>query len=340
MGAVTISDDDALWRRFSNALHRAEGRPGGTGRYPALASAFPLFIAVELAGSHWQLLGSADPTPQDARDNLAHQFLERASRAAEGSDLQGHYRAAAEVLDWERHDEMTVVGRRFRIARIERVMRLGADGPEPPRPTDGHSVLAGGDRTGPRTGGAGARAEQAIRFIGEADSDVGWSSAVLRSELRESRSKADTVPAEMIADERRARAAYPGLVLLGVRFAIAEQTGGTWGSFSMSEHATPADARDSLIHYFRDTVPAWEKPGEAACAAFAAAADVLQREHGDDVLAAGRRFRISRVEQVVRMGEEGPEPPRPSDFDPYPPPAAQVQGASGNAFPDGEADSS
>jgi len=329
---VTIRDNDALWRRFGNALQRAEAGQGAAGSYPMLASAYPLFIAVEQAGSRWQMLGSANPTPQDARDDLAHQFLMRASDAAEGSALQADYRSAADVLDWERRDEMTVVGRRFRIARIERIVRLGADGPEPPRATDGGSVPSGGDRVssgGDRvpSGGdrAGSLAGSEITFIGDSDSDVSRSSAALRSELRESRTKAGSVPPEMIADERRAREAYPRLVLLGARFAIAEQIDGTWGSFSLSEHATPAEARESLISYFRDSAPTWEKPGEEVCAAFAEAADVLDRDRAYEVTAAGRRFRIIRIEQIVRMGAEGPEPPRSSDFDPYPPPAAQAQ---------------
>jgi len=76
------------------------------------------------------------------------------------------------------------------------------------------------------------------------------------------------------------------------------------------------------VSYFREYVPTWEKPGPQVCAAYAAAADLLEREQASEITAAGRRFRISRIERLVRMNSGGPEPPRPSDFDPYSPPAA------------------
>lgn len=44
--------------------------------------------------------------------------------------------AAAVRLDWEKIDEMTVLGTRYRVVRAERFIRTGPDGPEPPRPSD------------------------------------------------------------------------------------------------------------------------------------------------------------------------------------------------------------
>ena len=107
----------------------------------------------------------ASLTPQEARDDLAHQFLVRAAQAAAGSREQDDFRAAAWLLDRDGRDHMNVASRRFRTARvaqvlgqarmerdqrneitaaerrfrvtqIERVVRMDADDPEPPRPSD------------------------------------------------------------------------------------------------------------------------------------------------------------------------------------------------------------
>lgn len=37
------------------------------------------------------------------------------------------------------------------------------------------------------------------------------------------------------------------------------------------------------------------------------------RRNGIEV--AGRRFRVVRIERITLMGPDGPEPPRPTDFD-------------------------
>jgi Family of unknown function (DUF5954) len=123
-------------------------------------------------------------------------------------------------------------------------------------------------------------------------------------------------PPEALADELRARARYPQVTLLGAWFTVAEQAGGAWQQHWPREAHPPA--REWLASHFRDYVPAWEKPGPQACAAYAQAAGKLERGSADEVTAAGRRFRIVRVERLTRMNAEGPEPLRPSDFDPYP----------------------
>ena len=140
--------------------------------------------------------------------------------------------------------------------------------------------------------------------------------------MRDWQSKAGSLPPEIIADEHRAREAYPLVVLLTPRFAVAELVEGRWQSFSVHEDDAPGGARASLIGYLRVVAPTWEKPGNDVCAAYASAADALERGQLDDISAAGRRFRIARIERYVRMRADGPEPPRPSDFDPHPPPAA------------------
>jgi hypothetical protein len=58
------------------------------------------------------------------------------------------------------------------------------------------------------------------------------------------------------------------------------------------------------------------------CAAYARAADEMEQGQLNEITANARRFRITRIQRLVRMREGLPEPPRPSDYDPYPPPAA------------------
>jgi hypothetical protein len=104
---------------------------------PGIVWMRPVFHAVEQAGTWWRFLGcSPEPTPQQARDALADQFLLRAAWAAAGSRACEDYSQAAGLLERERHDQLTVAGHRFAIARVEQFLRMGPDGPEPPRPGD------------------------------------------------------------------------------------------------------------------------------------------------------------------------------------------------------------
>lgn len=219
------------------------------------------------------------------------------------------YREAANLLDRERHDEMRVAGRYFRVARVGQVVRLGPDGPEPPRPADA-------DRVPPDA----MRAQE--EFLDDADADCGPELAALKAEVATAVTKAGGLPAENIADERRALQAYPDVLFLGTWFTIGSQADGSWGAFMVTEYRTPTGARTSLLHYFRDYVPRFEQPGPDECAAYAKAADTMEQGHLNEITASGRRFRITRIQRLVRMCEGLPEPPRPSDFDPYTPPAA------------------
>jgi hypothetical protein len=115
------------------------------------------------------------------------------------------------VLDRERNDLITAACRQFRIVRAGQVARTEPDGPEPP--------LAA-DSTRPH------RPDPGQMFLEDADADRDIASATLKTALRDWQSKAGTLPPELIADERRARAAYPDVIVLGSWFAIAELTDG------------------------------------------------------------------------------------------------------------------
>jgi hypothetical protein len=304
--SVTLGANDGVWQKLGEALDRAHA---GSGAYPVLATAHPVFLAVEQAGIRWRVLGSASPTPQEARDELAHQFLMRAAQAEPESPVQKSYRKAADLLDRERHDEIRAGGGYFRVARIEQVVRRGPNGPEPPRPADTSRSPHG-------------KASSSEEFLDEVGRDLGLEAMALKADVANAVTKAGALPPENIADEQRGHQAYPDAVLLGTWFTIGEQVEGDWKAFTVTEYRTPAGARISLLRYFRDYVPRFEQPGPDACAAYALAADTMERDQLDEITANGRRFRITRVERLARMRGGLPEPPRPSDFDPYPPPAA------------------
>jgi hypothetical protein len=306
MPGMTVGGDESAWRRLGTALNQA--RQAGDGDH-RLLGAHPVFYAAEQTGDRWLLLGDNSLTPQQARGELAHQFLLRAADAADDSREQHDYRAAADVLDRERHDQMTTAGRHFQIVRAAQFLLMGPDGPEPPRPT-GKSVPGSSPGSTPE-----------LSFPGEADSDTSATTAALKASAATCVLAPGNRPADVIADERRALNAYPQVTMLGTWYATGEHDGHGWHQPWPTEHPTLAGGRDWLISYFREYAPAWENPSPQERAAYADAATALERDHGYEVTAAERRFHITPVYRVIRMNGTRPEPPRPSDFDPYPPPA-------------------
>ncbi len=174
--------------------------------------------------------------------------------------------------------------------------------------------MAPGGDPGPATG-----------FVIDPATATGMAEAIVKVELLTSIYKNGTVPAEVRDDSARAGQAHPGGVLLPATFTTAEQVQGRWRPVDDGTSATPQDARDSLALYLRVTAP-WElRLGPADRAVYAAAADRLDEQRADELEVAGRRFRVVRVERLVRTGPDGPERPRPSDPDPQPPVMMQIQ---------------
>lgn len=101
----------------------------------------PTFTVVEINDDSWDPLTGADG-PGLARTNLAHYFSELMPRLRE---FQGDPATPEEIAEWSeaaarieatRGYEFTALGRRFRTVRISRMLRVGRDGPEGPRPSD------------------------------------------------------------------------------------------------------------------------------------------------------------------------------------------------------------
>ncbi|WP_433337901.1 DUF5954 family protein [Spirillospora sp. CA-294931] len=101
----------------------------------------PCFLVVEVKGTTYEPLTGAEG-PEEARAHLAGYFAEILPRLRE---LQGHPPTDAELETWldaaidiedSTGHRFTALGREFRTIRISRMLRLGRDGPEGPRPSD------------------------------------------------------------------------------------------------------------------------------------------------------------------------------------------------------------
>ena len=100
--------------------------------FPLLVMVGPMFGIAEEHPGGWRIVSLGEATPQCSRDELAAHLRLLAVDAPDPTE----YLAGASLLDWERHDELVVAGRRFRIIRVEQVIRMNTGEPEPPRPTD------------------------------------------------------------------------------------------------------------------------------------------------------------------------------------------------------------
>ncbi|MEE4542797.1 DUF5954 family protein [Streptomyces sp. V4-01] len=291
--------------------------------YPStLFAGGPVFGAAhERPDGGWELHPYfAGLAPQDARDGLAaHLRLLARSATDRGDDgAAAEYLAAAGRLDREPLDAIRVGAERFRVVRAERFIRMGPDGPEPPRRSDpdaGAGHRGSGDLHASDDPAAGL-------VIHPAEATQDGAAGVLRVELLAALRKKGTVPREVHEDSRLAAGSHPGGVLLPATFMAAEREGGRWRPHSTGTAATPGDARDGLALHLRVMVPWQQDLTVAEREVYKRAADRLDEQHCDELAVAGRHFRIVRVERLVRVGPEGPEGPRPSDADPVPPPLA------------------
>ncbi|TDC62745.1 hypothetical protein E1200_24670 [Actinomadura sp. GC306] len=122
----------------------------------------------------------------------------------------------------------------------------------------------------------------------------------------------DPVAAVLQADASRALAAYPELVAVGALFTAAERVSGGWRVVCPCD-PLPQGARELLAGHLADLAVAAGRGAPARD--LLTAAQALQNGTADEVTAGGRRLRIVRVQQLVRTGPDGPEPPRPTDLD-------------------------
>ncbi|WP_156725593.1 DUF5954 family protein [Streptomyces apocyni] len=290
-------------------------------RYPDLMGVAlgEFFHAREHEAGGWELSEYGSDTPQGARDSLGSRFRGRAKEAEDAGDAKARkaWMAAALRMDREVVDEVGVRGERFRIVRASRFIRMGRSGPEPPRPSD------------PDPGEVGEAYQVRSRtkgFVVDPYTSTGLSDGLLKLDLVRFMGTAPGAPSEVREDARRAVERFPGGVLLPAVFMVSERVDGQWRSHNPgATAATPQGARDSLASWLRVMGPFTLKLSEAERAEYARAADGLDAKRGNSLSVDGSRFRITRVERLVRVGPDGPEGPRPSDFDPEPPVEVQVR---------------
>ncbi|WP_189781146.1 DUF5954 family protein [Streptomyces capitiformicae] len=284
-------------------------------RYPGLmaVSLAEFFHARELDAGGWELSEYGSDTPQGARDTLGSHFRMRAKEAEDAGDAKARkaWMAAALRMDREVVDDLRVRGERYRIVRAAKFIRMGRGGPEPPRPSDPDPAEVGeAYRVRSRTKG----------FVVDPYTSAGLSDSLLKFDLLQLFGSASGTPEDVLADARHAAVACPGGVLLPAVFMISERVDGEWRSHNPgSSHSTPQGARDSLAAWLRVMAPFTLRLSDEKKAEYARAADLLDEKRGNSLSVDGTRFRVTRVERLIRIGPDGPEGPRPSDFDPEPP---------------------
>lgn len=267
-------------------------------RFPLLVLTGPMFGIAEQTPAGWQVINLGEATPQCSRDDLAAHLRLLARDEAEPQEFLD----AAKILDWERHDELTVAGRRFRVIRVEQIIRMNAEEPEPPRPTDPDPRVPWPRRQETLCAPPAytdAQAELALQFA-EAVHRPGFLSGEARAQAQQA-----------IVD-------HPVLIAMAPAFSVAEYLHDGWRS-ATAACETPQRARQSLAEYLQHVIPAVEQPSEDTRTAYVHAALRLTTARLNELKVLGRRFRIVRLEKIARLGPEGPEMPRPSDFDPDPP---------------------
>ncbi|HEY9410396.1 MAG TPA: DUF5954 family protein [Jiangellaceae bacterium] len=310
--------------------------------YPGMALASAIFgYAVEDDDGGWRLLYLRDEYPQMARTGLAQHFFLAAKDASDAGDddTAAQYSAAEELLYRHDPDELSVAGARYRIVRAQPFLRMGDDGPEPPRPTDLDTPPPG----------EGVTWEQMRNVVIIPPPAVGPTGAALMIELAGGLVPvAGAASTEMRAEAKQATRTHPGIALLPNLFAIVEKPlGGGWqNTFSLER--SPSEARERLARHFRPSFSAEELDrmpeelrrqvieeseahlaGEQARQAHEAAAQTLLHDHRNEIDVAGHRYRITRAEIAIRLGPDGPEPPRPTDPDPRYQPITDDDGQEG-----------
>jgi hypothetical protein len=290
-------------------------------RYPQLAGLGigEFFWAVEQDTGGWKLSESGSGWPQQARDALGSHFRLLSRQAQEAGDEKAArgWMAGARRTEREVVDELRLMGEHFRIVRASHFIRSGAGGPEPPRPCD----------PDPGEVGEASRLPSRTRdFVVDPYTGTGLSEGILKLDLIQwTGSGLGGRPEAMYQDARQAARDYPGGVLLPAVFIVSDRVDGEWRVHNPGvSYATPQGARDGLAGWLRVTGPYALELTEAATEEYAEAADRLDVKRGNIASVDGHRFRITRVERLIRIGPDGPEGPRRSDPDPEQPVDVQV----------------
>jgi hypothetical protein len=298
MVLITDSDDLALggdlpsWRAAEERARRT---------YPSVRWFHVTYGVAEQAGGGWLINPAAHVYPQEARDAMGFGFRVQALRRSTPPAHREAYWEASALLERERRDEVTVAGRRFRTVRVDRFVRSGAAGLEPPRPTDPDDL--------PEPDGDLSRTPIPRAWLPGSDELFGERWEIVPAGTH--------VPADITRDARRALRTHPLVARLAPRFVVVKAVGPLWKPCSPYFHS-PSAARTRLARDLTARTEAERDVRERA--KLRASSDALRTGPVREVAVRGApTHRSARVEYVIRMNDDGPEPPRPSDDDPIDP---------------------
>ncbi|MFC9230922.1 DUF5954 family protein [Streptomyces decoyicus] len=302
-------DDPTEWVTEADAVDASYRYPHLTLRGPV----FGLAARPPEAGADWRLLRPAiSGTPQEARDSLNSLLWFKAKDDTDDPRRRRELLGAVSVLEHEPVDELTVLGVRYRVVRGDEFARSGANGLEPPRPTDPPPA-------DPSWEGRPEAPSRDLDFGLTPDRDDGFMAGAMKLALKGFAYSGPWFPADVRRDSERAVASHPDVVLLPVGFGVVERQGRGWlpkGALM----STPHDARRLLFDGMTEFWPLLHKFTDHQRAQYTQAAEQFKAAgQADEVRVGDTLFRICRIERMIRSGSDGPEPPRPSDQDDYGP---------------------
>ena len=314
------------WMRQLDRLHeglRERGDPAelvaetdaveASQRYPQLAVRGPVFGVAALdptEGARWRVITPVvDGAPQRSRDALHSMLWFRAKDDTDDPEVRRELLAAVSVLEREPVNEVSALGVRYRIVRGDECTRAGEEGLEPPRPTDREPLhRSWDDRRDSPSPDPG--------FVLDAGrEETSLMAGALRVGLSGFAYRGARFPEEVRADSERAVETHPEVLLLPVGFGVIEHDGTGWQPRG-ALLPTPHDARRMLYDALREFWPLVYELSAKRRRAYARAAEELRAAgRANEVRADGSLFRVCRIERLLRVGPDGPEPPRPSDVD-------------------------
>ncbi|MFJ9584055.1 DUF5954 family protein [Streptomyces acidicola] len=137
-GAMKLGLRDFAYRGSHFPDDMCAESEGAVATHPELVLLPTGFGVVERGKHGWRPRGALMATPHDARRMLYNGMDEIWALLYQFDDAKKarYAEAAQEYRALDRADEFRVDGRLFRICRVERMLRMGADGPEQPRLSD------------------------------------------------------------------------------------------------------------------------------------------------------------------------------------------------------------